>query len=253
MLVETFVFGLLIGSFLNVCIYRIPRHESIVFPGSHCTSCGAPIKPYDLIPVVSYLLLHGKCRSCKSPISIRYPIVELVTAVLITGQAWKRGLSIEFFMFATLTTILIVIAMVDIDLQLIPDGFNLTVAALGVFYLLGVRMHQVGFSALLDGIMGSALGAGLFLLISVISKGGMGGGDIKLVAALGLWFGWKGLLLLLFIAFVVGAIVSVLLLLLRRKGRKDGIPFGPFLAFAAYLVSLFGTDLLQWYFQFSIH
>lgn len=253
MLFITFVFGLLIGSFLNVCIYRIPRHESIVFPGSHCTSCGASIKPYDLVPVVSYLILQGKCRSCKSPISPRYPIVELTTAVLIVGQAWKRGLSIEFFMFATLTAILIVITMVDIDHHLIPDGFNLTVAAVGVLYLLGVRVHQVGFSALLDGAISSALGAGLFLLISVISKGGMGGGDIKLVAALGLWFGWKELLLLLFIAFVVGAFLSVLLLLLRRKGRKDGIPFGPFLAFAAYLVSLFGTNLLQWYFQCVIH
>ncbi len=252
MLFGIFLFGLLIGSFLNVCIYRIPRHESIAFPGSHCTSCGAPIKPYDLVPVVSYLILQGKCRSCKSPISARYPIVELATAVLITGQAWKYGLSGEFFMFAMLTTILIVIAMVDIDHHLIPDGFNLTVATTGILYLLGVRVHQVGFSALLYGVLGSVLGAGLFLLIAVISKGGMGGGDIKLVAALGLWFGWKGLLVLLFIAFVIGAIVSVLLLLLRRKGRKDGIPFGPFLAFAAYLVSLFGTDLLQWYLQYTI-
>lgn len=252
MLFGTFLFGLLIGSFLNVCIYRIPRHESIVFPGSHCTSCGAAIKPYDLIPVVSYLILRGRCRSCKSPISPRYPVVELATAILITGQAWKRGLSIEFFMFAAWTAVLIVIAMVDFDHQLIPDGFNLTVAALGVVYL-GIRFHQAGFPALLDGVVSSLLGAGLFLLISVISKGGMGGGDMKLVAALGLWFGWKELLLLLFIAFVVGAIVSVLLLLLRRKGRKDGIPFGPFLASAAYLVSLFGTELLQWYFQFSIH
>lgn len=168
------------------------------------------------------------------------------------GTSMETGLSIEFFMFAAWTAVLIVIAMVDFDHQLIPDGFNLTVAALGVVYL-GIRFHQAGFPALLDGVVSSLLGAGLFLLISVISKGGMGGGDMKLVAALGLWFGWKELLLLLFIAFVVGAIVSVLLLLLRRKGRKDGIPFGPFLASAAYLVSLFGTELLQWYFQFSIH
>ena len=249
MLVVTFMYGLLIGSFLNVCIYRIPRHESIVFNGSHCTSCGTPIKFYHLIPVVSYVLLKGKCRYCKSPISPVYPLVELITAVLITVLCWKWGLTLSFFLLAALTAVLITVTMVDYYHQIIPDRFMLLIAVLAVAFLLGIKYPQQGFSALVDSIIGFSLGGGIFLLIALVSKGGMGGGDIKLMAVLGLWFGWKKILLLMLMAFVTGALISVPLLLLRRKSGKDAIPFGPFIALAAYIISLYGDELLQWYSQ----
>ena len=252
MLLITFLFSLLIGSFLNVCIYRIPRHESIIFPGSHCTSCGAQIRPYDLIPVFSFLMLHGKCRSCKSAISTRYPLVELITAVLITGQYWIWGFSVRFLLLAALSAILVVITMVDLDHQLILNSFVLAIAALGVLYVLIIRVPQFGFAGLLDSVIGMLVGGCLFFLISVVSGGGMGGGDIKLMAALGLWFGWKAVLLLIFISFITGALVSVILLLFYKKKKKDAIPFGPFIAFAAYFVSLYGTQLLHWYSQYIV-
>ncbi|MGE4352735.1 MAG: A24 family peptidase [Oscillospiraceae bacterium] len=245
-----FIFGLLIGSFLNVCIYRIPRQESIVFTGSHCTACGTPIKFYDLIPVLSYVLLRGRCRFCKSRISPQYPLIELATAVLITFQAWKWGLTVSFMLFAALTAVLIVVTMVDFYHQIIPDSFIIAIAILGLFYLATIQAPQRGFSAVVDSIVGLFVGGALFFLISFVSKGGMGGGDIKLMAVLGLWFGWKKILLLMLVAFVSGAFISVPLLLMHRKSGKDAVPFGPFIALAAYFISLFGNELLQWYSQY---
>lgn len=249
MLFFLFLFGLLIGSFLNVCIYRIPRGESIVFPGSHCASCGVHLKSYDLIPVVSYLLLRGRCRYCGQSISPRYPLVELTTAALITLQGWKWGVTPTFFLYAVLTAVLVAVTMIDFDHQIIPDGLVVIVAALGLIHLLVVRMPLMGPAALLDGAAGFLLGGGLFFLIAVLSRGGMGGGDVKLAAAFGLCFGWQLLLLLLLLAFISGALVSAGLLLSHKKGRKDGVPFGPFLAFGAYFVSLCGSELIRWYLQ----
>ncbi|HWQ51008.1 MAG TPA: prepilin peptidase, partial [Terriglobales bacterium] len=241
------LYGLLIGSFLNVCIYRIPRNESVIFPGSHCPVCGASLRFFDLIPVASYLLLGGRCRYCKRPISLRYPFVELTTAILITLQGWRHGINLSFFLYAALTAALVVTAMIDFDHQIIPDGLVLVIAILGAARLVLVLLPQLGPAVLLDRTIGFFLGGGLFLLIAIVSRGGMGGGDVKLAAALGLWFGWKQLLLLVFVAFVSGALVSVALLASHVKGRKDGVPFGPFLAFAAYLVSLYGSELMNWY------
>ncbi|MDD3194102.1 MAG: prepilin peptidase [Oscillospiraceae bacterium] len=249
MLFLVFFFGLLVGSFLNVCIYRIPRNESIVFPGSHCTVCGAPLRFFDLIPVVSYLLLGGRCRYCRCTISPRYPLVELTTAMLITLQGWRRGITASFFLYAALTAVLVAVAIIDFDHQIIPDGLVLAIAMLGLAQLIVVLLPQLGPAVLLERTAGFLLGGGLFFLISVISRGGMGGGDVKLAAVLGLWFGWKQLLLLMFLAFVSGAFVSVVLLLAHIKDRKEGVPFGPFLAAAAYLVSLFGSELVHWYLQ----
>ncbi len=249
MLFLLFLFGLVVGSFLNVCIYRIPRGESIAFPGSHCTGCGTPLRPRDLIPVASYLSLGGRCRHCKRAISPRYPLVELTTAGLIVLQGWRRESFVSFFLYAALTAVLIVVTMIDFDHQIIPDGLVLVIAALGLVRLMTVLLPQRGPAALLDSAVGFLLGGGLFFLIAAVSRGGMGGGDVKLAAALGLWFGWKQQLLLMFMAFVLGALVSAALLATRVKGRKEGIPFGPFLAVSAYLVSLFGDELIQWYRQ----
>lgn len=249
MIVFIFIFALIIGSFLNVCIYRIPRSESIAFPGSHCTACGNPIKSYDLIPVISFLLLRGKCRMCKESISIRYPLVELLTAVLITFQAWRYGITAEFFYFAAMTSILIIITMIDLDRQIIPDGLIIALGILGAMYLFTVQLPQYGARSLLQNAIGFAVGGLFFLLIAVVSNGGMGGGDIKLMAVLGLWFGWQKLLALMLVTFISGAVISIILLLLKIKKMKDGIPFGPFIAFAAYIVSIYGTDIIMWYFN----
>jgi leader peptidase (prepilin peptidase)/N-methyltransferase len=236
----------MIGSFLNVCIYRIPRNESIAFPGSHCTTCGKPIKAYDLIPVLSFLFLGGKCRMCKETISVRYPLVELTTAVLITSQAWRFGITPEFFFYAAMTAVLIVITMIDLDLQIIPDRLVAALGILGLLYVFFIRFPQYGVSTLYNSAIGFVIGGLFFLLIAIVSNGGMGGGDIKLMAVLGLWFGWQKLLVLMFLTFISGAIISVFLLM-KAKKMKDGIPFGPFIAFAAYIVSIFGSGIIVWY------
>ncbi|MPM30548.1 Type 4 prepilin-like proteins leader peptide-processing enzyme [bioreactor metagenome] len=199
-------------------------------------------------------MLSGKCRYCKSPISPRYPIVELMTATLITIQAWRQGITLSFFLFAALTAVLVAAAMIDYDCQIIPDSLVVLIAILGAVNLFFVLLPTFGRAVLIDRAAGFLLGGGLFFLIAVVSRGGMGGGDIKLAAVLGLWFGWKELLLLVFAAFIFGAIVSVFLLVTHIKGRKEGIPFGPFLAISAYLVSLFGSELMNWYLRtFFIH
>lgn len=250
MLFIVFIYGLLIGSFLNVCIYRIPRHESIVFTSSHCVSCGTPIKYYDLIPVLSYVLLGGKCRFCKCAISPQYPLVELAAATLMTLQAWKWGLGITSGLYAVLTAALIVVTVIDFYHQIIPDSLIIVIAILGIAALFAVQIPQFGFAAVIDSTIGFLVAGTLFLFISLVSKGGMGGGDIKLMAVLGLWFGWKQILLSILVAFVAGAVISILLLLMHEKGVKDGIPFGPFIALSAYLISLFGNEILQWYCHF---
>lgn len=247
MIALVFIFGLIIGSFLNVCIYRIPRNESIVFPGSHCTACGQPIKSYDLIPVLSYLFLGGKCRMCKETISLRYPLVELATAALITVQAWRYGITLEFICFTVMTAILIVITMIDFDLQIIPDRLIIALGILGAVYLFIVQYPQYGARILYNSAIGFILGGSFFLMVAIVSNGGMGGGDIKLMAVLGLWFGWQKLLVLMLVTFISGAFISIILLLLKLKKMKDGIPFGPFIALAAYIVSIFGSGIIVWY------
>ncbi|WP_291402536.1 prepilin peptidase [Acidaminobacter sp.] len=248
-----FVYSLLVGSFLNVCIYRIPREMSIVFPGSHCTSCDTRLKAYELIPLFSYIALGGKCRTCGEKISARYPMVELITALLVTLQFHILGLNLTFAFFAIMTFILIVMTMIDYDLQIIPDGLTLILGIVGILYLAAVIVPAQGFSALIPRGIGFLLGGGLFLLIAIVSNGGMGGGDIKLMAVLGLWFGWQHLLLLMMLSFVSGALISVALLAFRIKGRKEAIPFGPFIALAAYLTSIFGNELVTWYLTLSVY
>lgn len=225
---------------------------SIVFPGSHCTSCETKLKAYELIPLFSYIALGGKCRTCGEKISARYPMVELMTALLVTLQFHLIGLNFTFAFFAIMTFILIVMTMIDYDLQIIPDGLTLILGIVGLLYLAAVIVPTQGFAALFPRGIGFLLGGGLFLLIAVVSNGGMGGGDIKLMAVLGLWFGWQHLLLLMMLSFVSGALISVALLTFKIKGRKEAIPFGPFIALAAYLTSIFGSELITWYLNLSV-
>ena len=247
MYLVVFTLGLLFGSFLNVVIYRLPREESIVTPGSHCPQCNTPLSAAELIPVLSYLIQKGRCKTCNAQISSRYPFVELATAFLVTLQFHYFGFAFEFLFFASLTLILITLTLIDYDLQIIPDELNVILLVLGVIYLAFVRWPQVGLLGLLPHVIGFLVGGGVFLFIAVASNGGMGGGDVKLMAVLGLWFGWRQLLVLMFLSFISGAVISLFLLATKIKGRKDAIPFGPFIALAAYLTSIFGPAILRLY------
>lgn len=247
------ILALLIGSFLNVCIYRIPKEESIALPSSHCMKCGTPLKPLDLIPVLSYLFLRGKCRYCGEKVSILYPVVELLNAALYIVLYFNFGLSTEFFAYCILSSALLVITVIDFQHQIIPEGLIYFLIITG----LGVSLYRNGLDELLNHGLGFMLGGGLFLFIAILGSllagaTAMGGGDIKLMAALGLWFGWKYVLLITLLSFVVGAVVSGILLLTRIKGRKDYIPFGPFICMAAFICILYGAKILQFYFDYLL-
>lgn len=239
------VFGLLIGSFLNVCIYRVPRKQSIVFLASHCTKCKTELKPLDLVPVFSYCFLKGKCKYCKVKIGSKYAIIELVNAVMYLFLFMKFGFSIEFLEFAILTSLLIVITSVDLESQIIPDEFIVFGFAVIIIFIV-ISVFRGNLELLNSGI-GLLLGGGIFLLIAVLSNGAMGGGDIKLMALLGFWFGWQSILLIMFLSFVLGAIISVTLLLFKIKSRKDKIPFAPFIVLATILTLFFGNEIISFY------
>lgn len=237
------LYGILIGSFLNVCIYRIPRNESIAFPPSHCTTCGNPLKIKDLIPVFSYLSLKGKCRYCREKISLQYPIVELFNAMIHLILFMKFGISLVFAKYALLSSLLIIVFFIDLTHQIIPDGIILLGLAASIVWL----VFHIGDVSWISGIIGFLLGGGLFLLIALVTHGAMGGGDIKLMGMLGLYLGWEHILLITFFSFIIGAIVSMLLIFCKLKGRKDYIPFGPFIGIAALLSIFFGNAIIQWY------
>lgn len=244
-LLLVFVFGLFVGSFLNVCIWRIPREESIAFPPSHCTGCGRRLKARELVPVLSFLCQRGRCAGCKAPISWRYPAVELLSTLIFVWVFFQfrwPGYLIHAIFFA----ILLVIFFIDIDHQIIPNRLVLLLLAYTV--VIQVIAPMVPWP---DALLGALLGGGLFLLLAVVSGGGMGGGDIKLVAVLGLWFGWAQLLLLMFLSFLGGGLVGGILLVLGIKKRKDGVPFGPFLVLAAFVVTMWGQQLINWYLRLS--
>ena len=240
-----FTLGLIIGSFLNVCIWRLPRGESIIRPGSHCPACSSALGARDLVPVLSWIFLRGKCRICGAKISWRYPAVELCTGTLFLGGFLRFGLEWELAAALVFTAFLVAIAFIDIDHQIILDGMLMLFGVSGVAFRLGLGTPELGSM-----IEGAAVGGGLLLLLAILSRGGMGGGDVKLAFTLGLWLGWPGNLLGLFISFVLGGLGSGLLLLFRLRGRKDYIPFGPFIAAGAWIALLYGRNILEWYFGF---
>lgn len=247
-LVYTFILGTLIGSFLNVVVYRVPREESLSFPPSHCPSCNTRLKAYDLVPVVSYLFLRGKCRTCKTAISIRYPLVEMLTGLLFLVTVMKFGVSLEALKYLLVIALLLPVALIDYDHTIIPDRLNVGIFLTALsFLLLEVYLGNAAFRDLLNPLYGMVLGGGFFLFIAVVTKGAMGGGDIKLMAALGFLFGTANTLLLMFLSFIIGGALSSLLLLLKIKKRKDYIPFGPFICVSAFIVIFWGNQILNWY------
>ena len=235
-----FCFGLVLGSFANVCIHRLPRKESVVFPGSHCPACSSAVRPLDNIPVLSYIILGGKCRDCAKPISMIYPFIEAVTAVLLLTGFFKFGLSFDFLVYIVLAPTLVIITAIDIEHQIIPDIITLPGIALG----LAVGTYTIGY---LDSLLGFFVGGGLFYLLAVLSNGGMGGGDIKYIAAVGALLGWHNVLLIIFIGALLGSLVGLFKIAVQKKSRKSMIPFGPFLATGTLITLFYGNSLIRLY------
>lgn len=240
-----FILGLLIGSFLNVCIYRMPEELSVVTPGSRCGSCGHPLKAIDLIPVVSWFLLKGKCRYCHTSISPRYALVELLTGAMFAFLGNHYGLVYELIPAILFSALFIAVFFIDLDHCIIPDelviaGIVITLADLG--WKLYSHYPQLN---LLNHGLGFWVGGGLYLLLAIVTKGGMGGGDIKLMGMLGLYLGVAGVLWVVLLSSNIAAVVSLVLMGLKLKGRKDFIPFGPFIVIAAMLVMLYQEKMTQ--------
>ena len=242
-----FVLGLVVGSFLNVCIWRLPREESIIRPGSHCPACSTALRARDLVPVLSWIILRGRCRHCSEEISARYPAVELLTGILFLWCHLFLGLSPALVVALVFSAFMVTITFIDLDHQIILDGMLALLAGVGLILQL-----WTGGVSWMNMLIGVAVGGGLLLFLAVISRGGMGGGDVKFAAALGFWLGWPGILLGLFIGFVSGGVISLLLLLTGIRGRKDFIPFGPFIALGAWITLLYGRKILDWYLGFLI-
>lgn len=244
------VLGLLIGSFLNVVIWRVPRNESIVRPPSHCPNCDTPIAPRDNVPVVSWLLLRGRCRSCGVKISARYPAVELLTALLFAGLAWYFGPVAELPAFLYLAAVGVALALIDLDLQRLPDVLTLPSYVVGLV-LLGIAsgVHHDGWS-LIRALIGMAVLFGFYFTVAVIAPRGMGFGDVKLAGVIGLylaWLGWGQLAVGAFAAFAVGALVGIGLILFAGGGRKTKVPFGPFMLVGALIGIVAGASLASAY------
>ncbi|MBI4689639.1 MAG: prepilin peptidase [Nitrospirae bacterium] len=248
-----FFFGFIVGSFLNVCIYRIPRGESIVIPPSHCPSCNTPIKIWDNIPIISYVLLLGRCRSCRNKIPLRYPLVESVNALLYAALLWRFGIGWHTLFYFALVSALIVITFIDLDFQIIPDSITLPGVLVGLItgsLILPdpfLRWSLLGYKA---SFIGALTGFTLFYAVAVLSRGGMGGGDIKMMAMVGALMGWKSVLLTTFLGSLLGSIWGVFLMIVKGKGRKTKVPFGPFLAAGTIITLFFGQEILYWYLRY---
>ncbi len=265
-----FLLGLVIGSFLNVCIRRIPREESIVLPASRCPDCKAPIKPYDNIPVVSWLVLRGRCRNCKARISPLYPAVELLTGLLFLGCYFAFGLAVEALKWAIFAALLVVLTITDVRQRILPDKVNYF--GLGVGLLLSFLTRPVDGTALwlanrvfafpppapvlsfADAVLGAAAGSGLLWVVAegyfrLRGREGMGLGDVKMMAMAGAFLGLKRTLLTILAGSLLGSLIGLLFIALFHKGRDYELPFGTFLGAGALLVIFFGTPALEWYFS----
>ncbi|OPY81021.1 MAG: Leader peptidase PppA [Syntrophorhabdus sp. PtaU1.Bin058] len=270
-----FIFGAVLGSFLNVCIYRLPKEEggedaeisivqvpslflkqirSISTPPSNCPKCKHPIRFYDNIPIVSYVLLGGKCRDCGAKISLRYPLVELLTAIACLILYRQFGLTFEFFVSLFFTALLIVISFIDLDHQIIPDILSIGGLAAGLFFAVFRPAFKVLYPKfnILDSLFGVLLGGGVLFLIALgykflAKREGMGGGDIKLLAMIGSFCGIKGVIFSLMAGSLFGTVVGIPVMIAKGTGTKYAIPFGPFLSFGAFLYILSGDMLIRFF------
>jgi leader peptidase (prepilin peptidase)/N-methyltransferase len=248
--VVVFIFGLMIGSFLNVCIYRMPKNESIVLPASHCPKCRKNIFWYDNIPVVSYLILSGRCRFCRTRIHWRYPLVEALTALLLTALFLDFGVTAKFFAYSVMTCALVVATFIDFEIQEIPDEISLGGLILGLFlaFIFPSNLGEAArLRAVLASLAGAAAGGGSIYILGVFGKlafrkEAMGGGDDKLMAMIGSIIGWKLVLLAFFIAPFLGTVPGIIS---KIKDGAETIPYGPFLSAAALISVFFGNNILR--------
>ena len=235
-----FLIGISIGSFLNVCIYRIPKKEDIVFERSHCMSCGNVLKWYELIPLFSFLVQGGKCRNCKTKLSVQYPLIELLNGLIYVWVFMAKGFQPESILFCICASVLIVISVIDWRTYEIPFGCNIVIGILGIVRVILDLAHWY------DYVIGFFAVSGLFLIIYWITKGrGIGGGDIKLMAAAGLLLGWQNILLSLMIGSIAGSVIH--LALMKIQGKDRVLAFGPYLAFGIFISMLYGNDIITWY------
>jgi leader peptidase (prepilin peptidase)/N-methyltransferase len=242
-----FVLGLIVGSFSNVCIYRIPRNESVIYPASHCPKCRTKIKPVDNIPLLSYILLKGRCRNCRSKISIQYPVVEFLNGLIYLIIYLIYGLSIQSLVYIVLSSALIIIAFIDLQEQIIPDIISLPGIVVGV-----ILSFIVPYISFINSALGALFGGGVILIIAwvgsiVFKKEAMGGGDVKLTAMIGAFLGWRYTIISLFLGFFLGALIGIILIIAKIKKREDAIPFGPFIALGSIITLLWGEKILSWY------
>lgn len=254
LLLYSFIFGTLVGSFLNVVIFRLPdEKQSVVFPASHCPKCGTNLHWYENIPVFSYIALRGKCRTCKAPVSLQYPLVELCMALLSLALYHQVGLSFLFPLYFLFLAALLVIIFIDIQLQIIPDKISLPgilIGFLGSFFNPWVSWQEAGLGILLGGGILYAVAKGYALLAK---REGMGGGDIKLLAMIGAFLGWQCLLYVIFFSSLTGSIVGIAAMFRQKKGGQTRIPFGPFLSLGAMSWLFFRDDILAvWYWYLSV-
>jgi prepilin signal peptidase PulO-like enzyme (type II secretory pathway) len=230
----SFLFGLAFGSFLNVVIYRVPRGLSVVKPGSSCPKCGHRLGPVELVPLLSFFLQRGRCRACGERISWRYPLVEFLTGLGFAFVAWTSPAWTEFVVGCVFFSLLLVLAFIDLDHKILPNVLTLP----GV--VLGFAFSVLGWTgSVLDSVLGAVVGFGLITLIAVISRGGMGMGDAKLMAMIGAFSGWKAVFYVLFGASLLGSIGGIIYLYVTKQDRKTPIPFGPSLAVAAIVMYFF--------------
>ena len=238
-------FGLIVGSFLNVVAYRLPRGESVVFPASHCTSCDTPIKPYDNVPVLSWLVLRGRCRSCHDSISARYPVVEAATAALLVAVVLAKGADSDAWLGLAFVVLLVPVTLIDLDHRIIPNTLMLVGTVVSVALVLLTQPES-----LTEHLIAAAAAGGFLLVAALAYPAGMGMGDVKLAAVMGLFLG-RNVGPAMLVALVTGSVVGALIIARKgaKEGRKTAIPFGPYLAFGG-LVGLFaGEAIVDWYLE----
>ncbi len=242
--------GAIVGSFLNVCALRLPKEESIVTPGSHCPHCHHPIAFYDNIPLISYILLGGRCRYCKKSISFQYPLVEGITAISSFFLFLRFGPSLSYLFYFSFVSALTVVTVIDLYYQIIPDVIS--IPGIGIGLLGSLVIPHITF---LNSLLGILVGGGTLFVVgtayqSLFKREGMGGGDVKLLAMIGAFLGWKAVILTILLSSLIGSIVGIFIMILKGKDFKYAIPFGPFLSLGAVIALFYVDELISWYFQF---
>jgi leader peptidase (prepilin peptidase)/N-methyltransferase len=259
--VLVFLAGLAVGSFLNVCIYRMPRKISIVLPSSHCPSCKNPIRPADNIPVLSFLVLKGRCRNCGARIEWRYPVVELVSGFLFLLSYLRFGFSSGLFFYYAFSCALVVITFIDLEHRIIPDRISIPFLLIGLVGsvfpalrapTLGGSVDAASYSHFFSSLLGIIVGGGSLTLVGYVyfkatGVEGMGGGDVKLTAMIGAFLGWKAVLAVIFLASLGGSALGIVLMLVFRMSRRTPIPFGTFLAPSGIIMLFCWSRLIEWY------